>query len=334
VTVSSSIINTIAGSDAYSGDGGPATSALLNYPSGVVADPSGNLYIADDGNCRVRKVTASTGTITTFAGNGLCGYTGDGGRRWPATERTAGYPAGVALDSAGNLYIAAETASAKSRRLPALLQHWRARIVPGYSGDGGPATSAATFGYPEAVAVDSAGNLYIADTGNNRIRKVTFSTGIITTVAGNGTAGYSGDGVAATSTELNYPSGVALDGAGNIYIADIGNSRIRKVTVSTGLISTVAGNGNYGFSGDGGVATNAALCGPADVKLDSAGNLYIADSYNNAHPQSDCRHRHHYHDSRERHIRIFRGRWLGHWRRTGLSDSSRGEFGWRSVHCR
>jgi len=278
VTVSSGIITTIAGSGFYSGDGGPATSALLNYPSGIVADPSGNLYIADYFNCRVRKVSASTGIITTFAGNGLCGYTGDGGA---ATDAQESYPAGVALDSAGNLYIAGENSIRKVTASTGIITTLAGSSVPGYSGDGGPATSAALSG-PQAVAVDSAGNLYIADADNNCIRKVTISTGIITTVAGNGTAGYSGDGGAATSAELSYPSGVALDSAGNIYIADFDNSLIRKVTVSTGLITTVAGNGNEGFSGDGGPATNAALFFPAGVTLDSAGNLYIADYYNNA----------------------------------------------------
>src|ERR1700723_130771 len=153
----------------------------------------------------------------------------------------------------------------------------------GYSGDGGLATNA-ELSSPDGAAVDTAGNIYIADTQNCRIRKVTASTGIISTVAGNGTCGYSGDGKAATSAELFEPSGVALDTAGNLYIADWDNSRIRKVTVSTGIISTVAGNGTKGFSGDGGKATSAELQGPTGVAVDKAGNIYIADSYGDQQP--------------------------------------------------
>src|SRR5262249_43599938 len=145
----------------------------------------------------------------------------------------------------------------------------------GYSGDGGPATSA-QLNVPFGVAVDGAGNLYIADLRNSRIRKVT-TDGLISTVAGNETTGYSGDGGPATSAQLNSPNGVAVDGAGNLYIADYSNNRIRRVTTD-GLISTVAGNGTRGYSGDGGPATFAQLSGPAGVALDAAGNLNIADS--------------------------------------------------------
>jgi DNA-binding beta-propeller fold protein YncE len=134
---------------------------------------------------------------------------------------------------------------------------------------------------PYGVAIDASGNIYIADTSNNRIRKLTLSTGKITTVAGSGAYGFSGDGGAATAAQLYMPTGVAVDSAGNIYIADFGNNRVRMVTSSTGNISTVAGNGTAGFSGDGGAATSAALYRPAGVSVDASGNLYIADTNNN-----------------------------------------------------
>ena len=165
----------------------------------------------------------------------------------------------------------------------------------GYSGDGGPATSAELNG-PEVVALDSAGNLYIAEYYNNRIRKVAAATGIITTVAGNGTQNYSGDGGAATSAALWSPTGVAVDSANNLYIADFGNHRIRKVDAATGIITTVAGNGTLGYSGDGGPATSAELGDPTQVVLDSVGNLIIADPGNNRVRKVTVRDRDH-HDS-------------------------------------
>ncbi len=184
----------------------------------------------------------------------------------------------------------------RSYRLVALLLYlamvmpvtsWAARgdivtVAGGYTGDGGAATNA-VINTPWSVAVDSAGNIYIADTDNHRIRKVNSSTGIITTVAGNGVSGFSGDNGPATSANLSYPQSVAVDSAGNIYIADHNNGRIRKVNASTGVITTVAGNGNqYSpmFSGDNGPATSASLNGPASVAVDAAGNIYIADTFN------------------------------------------------------
>ena len=208
-------INTVAGdgSCCFSGDGETATNAGLSFLYGVALDSSGNIYIADSVNERIRKVTASTGIISTVAGNGTAGY----------------------------------------------------------SGDGGLATSAKLFS-PGDVAVDSFGNIYIADTENHRIRKVTFSTGVISTIAGNGTSGYSGDGGPATNAELYYPGGVALDSAANVYITDLTN-RVRKVTVSTGIISTVAGNGTEGYSGDGGPATSAEIAAVGSPVLDGAGDI-------------------------------------------------------------
>ena len=219
--------------------------------------------------------------ITTVAGNGTPGYAGD---NTAATSAELNQPFGVAVDGAGNLYIA-ERDNACIRKVDAstgVITTVAGIGWYGYNGDDIPATSAGLT--PWGVAVDGAGNLYIADNYNQRIRKVDASTGIITTVAGNGTAGYNGDNIAATSAELNYPAGVTVDGAGNVYIVDTWNQRIRKVDASTGLISTVAGDGTWGCEGSGGfngdnvAATSTGFCYPARVALDGAGNLYIEDT--------------------------------------------------------
>jgi Cep192 domain 4/NHL repeat len=272
----SGTISTVAGNGAYgfSGDGGPATSASLDGPTGVAVDGTGNLYIADEGNQRIRKVDTS-GTISTVAGNGTAGFSGDGG---PAASTELYDPFGVAIDGAGNLYIA-DQANQRIRKVDTSgnISTVAGNGTYGFSGDGGPATSAELFN-PFGVAVDGAGNLYIADAYNQRIRKVDTS-GNISTVAGNGTAGYSGDGGPATSASLLDPADVAPDGVGNLYIADSDNSRIRKMDAS-GNISTVAGYGAAISLGDGGPATSAGLAGPRGVAVDGAGNLYIADTSN------------------------------------------------------
>ena len=270
--VSSGTIATAAGNGSYkfSGDGGPATSASLNSPSGTAVDSAGNLYIADPGNQRIRKV--SSGTITTVAGNGFIEYSGDGG---PATSASLSGPEGVAVDSAGNLYIADSVNNRIRKVSGGTITTVAGNGATGFSGDGGPATSASLFN-PYGVAVDSAGNLYIADTNNNRVRKV--SGGLITTVAGNGKEGFSGDAGLATNAALFNPYGVAVDLAGNLYISDTGNARVRKVT--GGTITTVAGNGTAGFSGDGGPSTSASLNFPQGIAVDSAENLYIGDAVN------------------------------------------------------
>ena len=259
----------------FSGDGGPATDASLDTPLAVAVDGAGNLFIADFGNRRIRKVNPA-GVITTVAGNGTTGFSGDGGA---ATSASLGGPHGVAADSAGNLFIA-DGNMQRIRKVDTsgTITTVAGNGTAGFSGDGGPATNA-SLGSPAGVAVDEAGNLFIFDWGNQRIRKVDPS-GIITTVAGGGRS-YPGDGGPATSARLNFgfSGGVAVDKAGNLFIAESDRHRVRKVDPS-GIITTVAGNGTSGFSGDGGPATSASLRGPRGVAVDGDGNLLIADAYN------------------------------------------------------
>ena len=204
-------------------------------------DAAGDLFIADTGNNCIREVNAATGVITTVAGNGTAGYSGDGG-----------------LATAAELY------------------------------------------YPYGIAVDAAGDLFIADTDQGRIREVNHATHDITTVAGNGTVGYSGDGGQATDAELDYPYGVAMDATGNLFIADTDNIVIREVNASHDIITTVAGNGTEGYSGDGGPATAAELDYPHGVAVDASGDLFIADTYNDRIREVNARHRHHHHRRRQR----------------------------------
>jgi len=260
----------------FSGDGSAARSAELNVPTGVAVDSSGEILIADFGNNRIRKTTNNTnGTISTVAGNGGVSYSGDGGQ---ATKAQINAPQGVAVDTAKNFYIA-DTANNVVRKVTAagVISTLAGNGTAGFGGDNSAAASAQLNG-PQGVAVDPSGNVYIADSGNARIRKVTPG-GTISTYAGNGTAGYGGDGGSATTAELNLPIGLVLDSAGNLYIADYGNNVVRKVTPA-GTISTYAGSGVQGYSGDGGQATKAAMSGPQALALDNGNNLYIADSQN------------------------------------------------------
>ena len=269
-------ISTVAGTSTagFSGDGGPATSAQLNFPSGVALDSSGNLFIADTSNRRVRKLDTS-GNISTVAGNGTLGSSGDGG---PATSAELSVPFGVAVDSSGNLFIVdGFTHTVRKVDTSGIISTVAGVGTAAFSGDGGPATSA-HLNNPNDLVVDSSGNLFIADRNNHRIRKVDTS-GDISTVAGTGTSGFSGDGGPATSAKLKSPEAVAVDSSGNLFIADRFNHRIRKVDTS-GNISTVAGTGTAGFSGDGGPATSAKLASPARVAVDSSGNLLITDRAN------------------------------------------------------
>jgi trimeric autotransporter adhesin len=272
-------INTIAGDGTagYGGDSGPATTAELNNPYGLTIDTAGNLYIADPANNRVRKVALSTSIISTIAGNGTAGYSGDNG---PAAGAELQLPVSVVVDSTGNLYIAdAGNDVIRKVNSSGTITTIAGNNTVGYSGDSGLATNASLYG-PSGVAVDSSGNLYIADAGNNRIRKVAAATGVITTIAGTGTAGYSGDNGAATSATLNKPSAVVEGSTGNLYILDTGNNVVRQVN-TTGTITTIVGNGTAGYSGDNGPATSATLHASHGMNIDGSGDLYVADSGNN-----------------------------------------------------
>ncbi len=270
VTISTGKISTVAGTGAagYSGDGAAATAAKLNSPWSVACDKLGNIYIADNVNYRIRKVN-TTGIISTYAGNGTNAYSGDGGQ---ATAAAIGNPLGVACDTSGNLYIADSNGFIRKVTTSGVIN--TVAGGGGSFGDGGQATAAQLNG-PHAVALDPLGNIYICDYFNFRIRKVNTS-GIIITVAGNGTSGFTGDGGQATAAKMKYSNGVACDASGNIFIADTWNDRIRKVS-SSGIINTIAGNGTGAFSGDGGQSTAAAVYQPYGLALDASGNLYIAD---------------------------------------------------------
>jgi trimeric autotransporter adhesin len=266
----------IGGTGGFSGDNGPATQASLNLPTRVVFDSSGNMYISDQANYRIRKVTPG-GTITTFAGGGSQNPV-DG---VSALNISLSYPHDVAIDGSDNVYVADTYGGLIMKVNPLGIVTVVAGIaysMPSLSGDGGPAT-AATLWDPESVAVDKQGNIFIADEGNERVRRVD-SQGIITTWAGNGGSNYSGDSGPALQASLDRPQGVTMDPAGNLLIADVYNNRIRKVDAVTGIISTIAGTGVAAYGGDGQQAVYAGLSRPRGVAADTKGNIFIADTGN------------------------------------------------------
>lgn len=303
-------ISTVAGSGlsdiptgAYGGDGGLATAAFLNLPTSVALDSAGNMYVSD-WNARIRKVDRQTGIITTVAGTGVPGYSGDGG---PAKDAQLGGPGDIVVDEAGNIYFA-DGYNRRVRRVSAATgiietiagngskDTGRYRTVEGKTsvvntGDGGLAIDAG-IGTAGGLGVDAAGNVYFTN-GGDRVRKVETGTGIIRTIAGAGGSYHSGDDGPAVLAQLAQPSKVAIDAEGNIYISARGEHRIRKVNAVTGIITTVAGADHGvdagplgmiryegGFGGDGGPATEALLNNPENIALDKAGNLYISDNLN------------------------------------------------------
>jgi streptogramin lyase len=270
-------ITTLAGngSAGFSGDGGPATQATFRDPHGVAVDSAGNVYVADSVNNRIRRVDPA-GIITTFAGRGR-GNGGDGG---PAKDALLADPKTMSMDPHDNLYFV-DDGNDTVRRIDihtGIITTVAGTGLPGFSGDGGPATHAA-MKQPKGVWVTPAGDIYIADTDNNRVRHVDTS-GTITTVAGTGAAGFSGDGGPAKNAKVHDPRGVAVDSAGNVYIGEEKGQRIRKVDTA-GTITTVAGTGVGGYSGDGGPATQARIRNLRGIAVDSLGQLFIADCFNN-----------------------------------------------------
>jgi sugar lactone lactonase YvrE len=266
----------VAGNSAspgYSGDGGPATSAQFSNPEGPAIDGAGNLYVADSGNGTIRRI-GPNGVITSLILNGSSAYFGV---RSPLLSPFLNYPIAVAVDGSGNLYIG-ESAAVLRVAANGALTTIAGTGTTGDSGDGGPATSA-QLNSPAGIAVDASGNVYFADNMSNRVRKI-GTNGTINTVAGTGVAGYSGDGgPAAPFSQLNSPNGISLDAAGALYIADTNNYVIRKVAPG-GMIASVAGNGQLGYGGDGGPASAGQLSFPYGVATDTAGNLYITDTWN------------------------------------------------------
>lgn len=272
-----SLVTTLAGNGdvAPLAEGGVATTSGLNNPAGLAVDPNGNLLITDQGIGRVWKVTPPVPTyaIATTAGTGSFGYNGEG----IATASAIAHPSGIASDAAGNIYIGDSFNHRIRRVTPAgEISTFAGTGAATFGGDGGPATQAQLY-HPEGLAFDRGGNLFVADSVNQRIRRISPS-GIITTVAGNGIAGWEGDGGPATSAKLFYPTAVTVDSSGNLFVADLLNNIVRKVDAASGVISTVAGTGTAGLSGDGGQATSARLSQPRGLAIDSSGNLYISDS--------------------------------------------------------
>lgn len=274
-------ISTVAGNGTlgFSGDGFAATSAQLDRPCGIAVDATGNLYIADADNDRIRKVD-NAGIISTIAGTGTNGFSGDG---FAATSADIGFPSCIIVDAFGNVFFASQNGGYCVRKIntSGIISTIAGTGVSGYNGDGILAVNAQLTS-PAAIYLDAAGNLFIGDFAGMRVRKVNTS-GIISTIAGNGSAGSGGDGGPATNSQLFYPYGVAVDGAGNVFICESGNNKIRRID-SAGQISTFAGVGGLlgGYSGNGGPAVLAQLNHPSAVTLDGAGNVYIGDYENNA----------------------------------------------------
>ncbi|HXP49174.1 MAG TPA: PKD domain-containing protein, partial [Bacteroidia bacterium] len=276
----SGIISTVAGTGTagYNGDSIQATASELYQPIAIRLDHAGNLIIADAYNNRIRKVNMSTGIITTIAGTGANGYTGDHGQ---ATAATMHVPSGLAIDVTGNLFISdGYNYTIRKVDTTGIITTYAGTGSQGYNGDGIQASAAQLNNSVGDLAIDNAGNLLICDLYNQRIRKVNHLTGIITTIAGNGTAGYNGDGIQATAAEINEPSSLFADANGNIYFTDEGNAKVRMIN-SSGILYAIAGTGTQGYNADNIQATAAQLNYPHGIWVNSLGEILIADYWNN-----------------------------------------------------
>jgi sugar lactone lactonase YvrE len=288
VSLDSGIITTVAGigEPGCSGDGGLALLARLNEPKQVAVDDHGNLYIADADNHLVRKIDAATGIIMTVAGSL--------GAAAPRQPTAGGGPSGE-TDSADDDPLADPVTHTDNRFAQLADLGGTVRFVVGkaqdgsaqFGGDGGPAVKA-RLNFPSAVAVDADGTLFIADTTNHRVRRVDPKTGTITTIAGTGQRRFSGEGGPAAKAALNEPSALALDGRGGLYVADQSNNRVRRIDLATGIIVTVAGTGEAGYTGDGIPAVEAGLAGPSGLAWGEDGTLYVADTFNGRIRAVDC----------------------------------------------
>ncbi len=274
------VLTTVAGTgtQGFNGDGGPGTAALLDSPTGVALDGSGNIYIGDSHNHRIRRLDAVSGVITTFAGTGTAGSSPNG---TAAAAAALDLPTALAINSAGDVFFADSRVHLIRRidHATSLVTTVAGNGAQGYAGDGGAAT-AASLDAPEGLAIDAAGNLYLSDTHNHRVRRVDGKTGVITTVAGTGQAGFAGDSGAGATAEVRLPRGLALDSSGNLLMVDSQNHRIRRLDAVSGQMSTIAGDGTQAFAGDGGLAVAASLNSPRAVAFNATSLPTLSDSGN------------------------------------------------------
>ena len=281
MTYQPGIITTIAGTGerGYAGDGGTAVAALLSEPFMCAFDAAGNLYVADAMNHCVRRVERGSGVIVTIAGTGAEGYSGDGG---PATAATFNQPYSLQVDTNDDVYVV-DRLNYVIRKIDAstgIVTTVAGTGQPGYNGDGGPATSA-QMREPNDCFLDGRGGLLVADVRDQRVRRLDLASGVMTTFAGNGEKERTGDGLPALEARILGARAVCMDGAGNTYIAEREGNGVRKVDAN-GVMSTVAGTGEFGYTGDGGPATAATWGGPKAIRCDHGGNLLVVDTENHA----------------------------------------------------